>query len=47
LPLAAVAVLVGAALVRRMRAEAFYPVMLAMVALVGMRLVCNGFRGLA
>lgn len=46
LPLAAVAVLVGAALVRRMRSEVFYPFMLAMVGLVGLRLVYDGFRGL-
>ena len=46
LPLAAVAVLVGAALVRRMRAEVFYPFMIAMVALVGLRLVYDGVRGL-
>ena len=46
LPVAAVAVLVGAAVVRRMRAEVFYPFMLAMVALVGLRLVCDGLRGL-
>lgn len=46
LPLAALAVLVGAALVRRMRAEVFYPFMLAMVGLVGLRLVYDGLRGL-
>ena len=46
LPLAAVAVLVGAAVVRRMRAEVFYPFMLAMVALVGVRLVYDGVRAL-
>ena len=46
LPLAAAAVLIGAALVRRMRAEVFYPFMLAMVALVGLRLVYDGIRGL-
>ena len=44
LPLAALAVLVGAAVVRRMRAEVFYPFMLAMVALVGLRLVYDGLR---
>jgi len=44
-PLAAVAVLVGAALVRRMRSEVFYPFMLAMVGLVGLRLVYDGIRG--
>ncbi len=47
LPVAAVAVLVGAALVRRMRPAVFYPFMLAMVALVGLRLVYDGLRGLA
>ena len=46
LPLAAVAVLIGAAVVRRMRAELFYPFMLAMVALVGLRLVYDGVRAL-
>jgi uncharacterized protein len=45
-PLAALAVLVGAALVRRMRSEVFYPFMLAMVGLVGLRLVYDGIRGL-
>ena len=46
LPVAAVAVLIGAALVRRMRPAVFYPFMLAMVALVGLRLVYDGLRGL-
>jgi len=46
LPVAAVAVLVGAAVVRRMRTEVFYPFMIAMVALVGLRLVYDGLRGL-
>lgn len=46
LPLAALAVLLGAALVRRMRPAAFYPFMTAMVALVGLRLVYDGLRGL-
>lgn len=46
-PLAALAVLAGAALVRRMKPAVFYPFMLAMVALVGMRLVYDGLRGLA
>jgi len=44
LPLAALAVLIGAALVRRMRTEVFYPFMLVMVALVGLRLVYDGVR---
>ena len=46
LPVAVVAVLAGAAVVRRMRAEVFYPFMYAMVALVGLRLVWDGGRGL-
>lgn len=46
LPLAALAVVVGAALVRRMRTEVFYPFMLAMVALVGVRLVYDGVRSI-
>jgi len=44
LPLAALAVLVGAAIVRRMRSDVFYPFMLAMVALVGLRLLYDGLR---
>jgi uncharacterized membrane protein YfcA len=44
LPLAAFAVLVGAAVVRRLRSEVFYPFMLSMVALVGIRLVYDGLR---
>lgn len=46
LPPAALAVLIGAAVVRRMRAAVFYPFMIAMVALVGLRLVFDGVRGL-
>jgi uncharacterized protein len=46
LPVAVVAVLVGAAVVKRMRAEVFYPFMYVMVALVGLRLVWDGARGL-
>lgn len=46
LPVAVVAVLLGAAAVRRMRPQVFYPFMIAMVALVGMRLVYDGVRGL-
>ncbi len=46
LPLAVVAVLTGAALVRRMRAAVFYPFMYAMVALVGAKLVHDGVMGL-
>lgn len=43
---AALAVLAGAALVRRMRPAVFYPFMIAMVGLVGVRLVADGVRGL-
>ncbi|MFN3954643.1 MAG: sulfite exporter TauE/SafE family protein [Pararhodobacter sp.] len=46
LPLAVLAVLAGAALVRRMRPAVFYPFMYAMVALVGAKLVHDGLRGL-
>ena len=46
LPLAGLAVLLGAALVRRMRPTIFYPFMYAMVALVALRLVYEGVRGL-
>ena len=47
LPPAVVAVLIGAAAVRRMKPAVFYPFMIAMVALVGLRLVYDGLRGLA
>ena len=47
LPVAAVAVLVGAALVRRMKPAVFYPFMIGMIALVGLRLVYDGLRGLS
>lgn len=43
---AAGAVLAGAALVRRMRPAVFYPFMIAMVGLVGVRLIVDGVRGL-
>jgi uncharacterized protein len=46
LPVAVVAVLLGAAAVRRMRPQVFYPFMLAMIALVGLRLVYDGVRGM-
>ena len=46
MPVAVVAVLAGAAIVKRMRAEVFYPFMYVMVALVGLRLVWDGGRGL-
>ncbi len=44
LPLAVIATLAGAAIVRRMRAEVFYPFMYAMVALVGLKLIWDGVR---
>ncbi len=47
LPPAVVAVLIGAALVRRMKAAVFYPFMLVMVAAVGLRLVYDGLRAFA
>lgn len=47
LPLAVVAVRVGVAVVRRMRPAVFYPFMYAMVAVVAVRLVYDGLRGLA
>ena len=46
LPPAVVSGLIGAAIVRRMKPGVFYPFMLAMVALVGLRLVYDGLRGL-
>ncbi len=46
LPVAVVAVLAGAAVVKRMRAEVFYPFMYVTVAIVGLRLVWDGARGL-
>jgi uncharacterized protein len=46
LPLAVVATLLGAAIVRRMRAEVFYPFMYTMVALVGAKLIWDGVLGL-
>jgi uncharacterized membrane protein YfcA len=45
LPLAVAATLAGAALVRRMRAEVFYPFMYTMVALVGLKLIWDGVQG--
>ena len=47
LPLAVVAVRTGVALVRRMRPAVFYPFMYAMVALVSLRLIYDGMRGLS
>lgn len=46
LPLAVVATLAGAWIVKRMRAEVFYPFMYVMIALVGLRLVWDGASGL-
>ncbi|MEX2501841.1 MAG: sulfite exporter TauE/SafE family protein [Trueperaceae bacterium] len=46
LPLAVVAVRAGVAIVRRMRPAVFYPFMYAMVALVSLRLIYDGVRGL-
>ncbi len=46
LPLAVLAVLAGAALVRRMRPAVFYPFMYAMITLVGLKLVHDGVTGL-
>ncbi|MDZ7801106.1 MAG: sulfite exporter TauE/SafE family protein [Trueperaceae bacterium] len=46
LPLAVVAVRAGVAVVRRMRPTVFYPFMYAMVALVSVRLIYDGVRGL-
>jgi uncharacterized protein len=46
LPVAIVAVLAGAALVRRMRPTVFYPFMYTMIGLVSLRLVYEGVRGL-
>ncbi len=46
LPLAVVAVLAGAAVVRRMRAAVFYPFMYTMVLLVSLRLIHDGVTGL-
>lgn len=46
LPLAAGSVLLGAAVVRRMRMQVFYPFMYAMVAVVGGKLIWDGMIGL-
>ncbi len=46
LPLAAISTLAGAALVRRMSAEVFYPLMYAMVVLVGAKLCWDGLAAL-
>ncbi|PYE84600.1 sulfite exporter TauE/SafE family protein [Pseudoroseicyclus aestuarii] len=46
MPLAALATLAGAALVRRMRPEVFYPLMYTMVTLVGCKLTWDGLQAL-
>jgi uncharacterized membrane protein YfcA len=46
LPLAALATLAGAAIVRRLRADVFYPFMYVMIAIVGAKLVWDGVRAL-
>ncbi|MBR3370866.1 MAG: sulfite exporter TauE/SafE family protein [Rhodobacteraceae bacterium] len=46
LPLAVIATLMGAAVVKRMRAEVFYPLMYVMVTLVGLKLVWDGVSAL-
>lgn len=46
LPPAVLAVLAGAAIVKRMRPAVFYPLMYTMIALVGVKLVYDGFMGL-
>ncbi|MCB1409625.1 MAG: sulfite exporter TauE/SafE family protein [Rhodobacter sp.] len=46
LPLAVIAVRIGAAIIRRMRPEIFYPFSYTMVALVGVKLVWDGLAGL-
>jgi uncharacterized membrane protein YfcA len=45
LPIAPVATLAGAWLVRRMRTEIFYPFMYAMIAIVGGKLIYDGLTG--
>jgi uncharacterized protein len=44
LPVAVIFVLLGAAVVRRMRAGIFYPIMYAMIALVSIKLIHDGLR---
>lgn len=46
MPVAPVATLAGAWVVRRMNAETFYPLMYGMILLVGLRLVWDGATGL-
>ncbi len=45
MPIAPLATLAGAWLVRRMRPEVFYPFMYAMVLIVGAKLVHDGLTG--
>ncbi|MCB1407152.1 MAG: sulfite exporter TauE/SafE family protein [Rhodobacteraceae bacterium] len=46
LPLSVVSVSIGAAIIRRMSPEVFYPFTYAMVAIVGVKLVYDGLAGL-
>lgn len=46
LPLAVVSTLLGAWIIKRMRAEVFYPLMFAMIALVGVKLVWDAVTAL-
>ncbi len=46
MPVAAVATFAGAAIVRRMRAEVFYPIMHALLFLLALKLLWDGLRGL-
>lgn len=45
-PLAPIATFAGAWIVKRMRAEVFYPFMYVMITLTGLKLVYDGFAGL-
>lgn len=47
MPIAPFATLAGAWLVRRMRREVFYPIMYALIAVVGAKLVYDGFTEIA
>jgi uncharacterized protein len=46
LPLAVLSTLLGAAIIKRLRAEVFYPLMYAMITLVGLKLVWDGLNAL-
>jgi len=46
LPLAVVSVSIGAAIIKRMSPEVFYPFTYGMIALVGVKLVWDGIGGL-